>query len=71
MACFDSELEPHQHNQHHPQMKLMETQRQMPQGNLQLLLMEQMSDWVRLLERQVQQQNAQQERQQGQQTVMG
>ena len=43
----------------------------MPQRNQQLLLMEQMSDRVRLLERQVQQQNAQQERQQGQQTVKG
>ena len=71
MASFDSEFEPHQHNQHHPQMELTETQQQMHQRNLQLQMMEQMSDRVRLLERQVQQQNAQQEHQQGQQTVKG
>ncbi len=71
MACFDGEMKPHQHIQHHPQMELTETQRQMHQRNLQLQMMEQMSDRHRLLERQVQQQNAHQERQQGQQTVKG
>ncbi len=43
----------------------------MHQQNLQLQMMEQMSDRASLLERQVQQQNAHQELQQEQQTVKG
>jgi hypothetical protein len=64
MVRFDSDIEHHQHKQHHP-VELTEKQRQMHQR-----MMEQMSDRVRQLERQVQQQNAQQE-QQGHQTVKG
>jgi hypothetical protein len=71
MACFDSEMKPHQHNQHHPQMELIEMQQQMHQPNLWMQLMEQMREKVCLLKHQVHHQNAQQEEQQGQQTVMG
>ena len=53
MACFDSEFEPHQHNQQHPQMELTELQHQMQQPNLQLLLVEQLRERVCLLEQQV------------------
>ncbi len=54
-------MKPHQHNQQHPQMELMELQHQMQEPNLQSQLVEQMREWVCLLEQQVQQQNTQQE----------
>ena len=59
MACIDSEqgMKPHQHNQKHPHIELTE--------------MEQMREQVCLLEHQVQQQNAQWEKHQGEQTVTG
>ena len=55
MAHNDNEqwMKPHQHNQQHPQMELTELQHQMQQPNLQSLLVEQMREWVCLLEQQV------------------
>ena len=55
MAHNDNEqwMKPHQHNQQHPQMKLTELQNQMQQPNLQSQLVEQMREWVCLLEQQV------------------
>ena len=64
-------LQLHQHNQHHPQMELMEIQKQIQQPNLQTQLMEQMWERVRLLETQVRKEKTQQEEQQRQQKVMG
>jgi hypothetical protein len=63
MAENDHEqwIELHQHNQQHPQMELTEIQQQIQQPNLQMQLMEQIFEWVLLLEPQVQKEKTQQE----------